>query len=161
MAKKALIVYFSLSGSTEQVADLLAKISNGTVHPIQVVTPFPEDMYKTNDIAEAQREDHTYPELSGKLPNVADYRIILLGGPVWNGHPATPLLRFLQDVNLGSVPVAPFFTYATDPGDYAKEIDRLLGANSLAALGMADAVVAKTSKATAELQKWWDTVRPR
>ncbi|KRL13335.1 flavodoxin [Schleiferilactobacillus perolens] len=161
MANRALIAYFSLSGATEKMADILQKVTHGTLYPIQVVEPFPDDMYKTNDVAEAQRQSHQYPDLAGELPSLKDVNIVLLGGPVWNGHPSTPLLRLVEEMDFGTVPIAPFYSYATDPSNYAKEIDGLLGNHSLASLGMPDKVVDKTNKATAELQKWWDTVRQK
>lgn len=161
MAQKSLVLYFSLYGDTQTMAELLGRITRGTVVPLQVETPFPDDMNAVNDVAEAQRAKGTFPALAGPLPAVQDYDIVLLGGPVWNGHVATPLRRLIQDTDFGIVPVAPFYTYATDPGAYAQEVNALLEPSSRASLGMSDETVKKTNQATAELQKWWDTVRPQ
>lgn len=40
--KKVLVAYFSMDGSTSQVASEILKLSGGTAYEIQTVTPYPE-----------------------------------------------------------------------------------------------------------------------
>jgi flavodoxin len=88
-----LIVYFSRTGHTEQVARALAEKLGADIEKIR------ENRNRLGFLGywRSGRE-----ALSGKLPtiepvehNPADYDLVLLGSPVWASHPSTPMSAFL------------------------------------------------------------------
>lgn len=118
MNKKVLIAYYSWSGHTAKLAQLLQQVTGGTLYEIKVgADVFSSDMYATSDIATKQRAEQALPELVGALPDVSQYATVLIGGPVWSGDLATPVLKFVQQVTPVAGVLAPFYTDAGTVGD--------------------------------------------
>lgn len=44
----------------------------------------------------------------GELPDLSGYETILVGGPVWTGTVAPPVMRFLEQVGIEGKEVAAF-----------------------------------------------------
>lgn len=115
-----LIADYSWSGKTRRVADQLMDLLPGAGR-YELTVPagtFPTDMYATDAVATKQITDHAYPSLTTPLPELTNYRLILVGSPVWHGRPATPVHSFLQTLTGFTGMVASFFTGAGDQGDY-------------------------------------------
>jgi hypothetical protein len=55
---------------------------------------FAKDMYATSDTAQQQLQSGNLPALVQPLPDCNNYDVILVGGPVWSGKPATPIMSF-------------------------------------------------------------------
>lgn len=90
---KILIVYFTRTGHTEQVAKALAEKLDADIEKIR------ENRSRLGFVGywRSGRE-----ALSGKLPKIeaierdpAEYDLVLLGSPVWASHPSTPMSAFL------------------------------------------------------------------
>lgn len=88
-----LIVYFSRTGHTEQVARALAEKLGADIEMIR------ENRNRRGFVGywRSGRE-----ALSGKLPTIepvehdpAEYDLVVLGSPVWASHPSTPMSAFL------------------------------------------------------------------
>lgn len=122
MSKKVLIATYSWSGTTQRVADELAKLLVDA-DQFKIDVPkgtFPTDMFQANDVAENQIKQGNFPALFQKIPAVDQYDAILVGSPVWSGHPATPIYTFLQVIKGFKGIVAPFYTDAGTAGDFEK-----------------------------------------
>lgn len=115
MAKKTLILYYSWSGNTKNLAEKIhAQIANSSLKAIETINDIfdADDQYKTNDIALDQIQANSFPEI--KLGNVDfnNYDLILIGSPVWSGYPATPIKTLLDRMKGYQGEVASFFTSA-------------------------------------------------
>lgn len=133
---KVLIATYSQTGRTQAVADQLAELlPDADQFAINVpADTFPDDMYKTSDVAKAQIKNNDFPALTGNLLNLSQYDVILVGSPVWSGAPATPIHTFLDQIHGFTGKVAPFYTDAGVAGDFegnfrqwAKELQVLPG----------------------------------
>lgn len=115
MAKQVLILDCSWSGTTAQVAAALQRITDADRVTLTVAAgTFPNDMYATAEAAERQLASGRLPELLTEHPNLTQYSVILVGGPVWSAKVATPVRSFLAQLQGYSGIVAPFYTDAGD-----------------------------------------------
>ncbi|WP_164509864.1 flavodoxin [Lacticaseibacillus porcinae] len=149
--KKILIAYYSWSGHTSALAAQLQAFTQAETYKIDVPAgTFSTDMYETSDQAKAQRQSGQLPTLTEPLPDVAQYDVILVGGPVWSGALSTPVLSFLAALPDSPAVLAPFYTDAGDAGNYEADFKRVAGAH-LVAPGLDSA---HPRVASAQLQRW-------
>ena len=121
MTKKILIAYYSWSNKTKQVAKKLAQALDAELLELTVKNNvFSTDMYKTSEIAKTQIKTNDFPELVTKIPDISQYETILVGSPVWNGAPATPLHSFLAQIANFKGKIATFYTDAGSVGAYGE-----------------------------------------
>lgn len=108
---RTLIAYYSWSGNTEEVAEeMLHKLPDSEGFEIQVANGvFSKDMFKTSDIAKKQIAEHDFPEILGEKPQ-KNYDFILVGAPVWDNYPATPVYSFLKKLGHYKGKLAYFYT---------------------------------------------------
>ncbi len=110
---KVLIATYSRSGRTQGVAEELAQLVDADMYKIEVAPDtFDRDMYKTDEIAIEQIKNNQYPKLVSEIPNADQYDLILVGSPVWQGAPATPVHAFLEQIKNYPGKVASFYTDA-------------------------------------------------
>lgn len=87
-----LIVYYSLSGTTRTVATTLAQQLGADIEEIRC--------RRYAGFWGSLRA--VYDAWAGKVPSIeplnrplSDYDLVVIGGPIWVFHPATPVLAFL------------------------------------------------------------------
>lgn len=127
---KVLIATYSLSGTTQRVADQIKQLlPDADTYQIEVADGiFSNDMYETDAIATKQIQNNDYPALVNPVPDVSQYDLILVGSPVWRGRPATPVHTFLQEIQDFAGQVASFYTDAGAAGDYEQSFNDWAGA---------------------------------
>lgn len=133
---KVLVTYYSWSGNTKKVAEALAQQIGADLVALTVpLDTFSKDMYETNDQANEQLAKNRLPELSNFPENLAAYDTIFIGGPVWSGKPATPLLKFFELLPNKPIRVVPFYTSAGQSEEYEENFKKTLKSNLLVANG--------------------------
>lgn len=105
---RVLIVYYSYSGVTEGVSEMLQEKTGGDIFELIPTEAYSDDMYEASDRAAEELESGNLPELSGVLPDLADYDTILIGGPVWSEKAAPPVVSYLSQTDFDGKAVAPF-----------------------------------------------------
>ncbi len=108
---KTLVVYYSHSGNTKKLAGKIAELTGADLLELVPEQAYPQD-YNTV-VEQAKREIQTgfYPKLKNKLPELAQYDVILAGTPNWWSTMAPPVGSFLKDCNLTRKKVAVFATH--------------------------------------------------
>lgn len=130
---KILIAHYSWSGHTAALAQVINDMVEADRYQIQVpLSTFAQDMYATSDIAQRQIQSGELPALVQPLPDYNNYDVILVGGPVWSGHPSTPVLCFLSKVDTGNALLAPFYTHAGTAGEYEAAFKQAAGSRPVA-----------------------------
>jgi len=107
-----LVVYYSWSGDTKFVANLIKEITGADIFEIELVEPFSAD-YKT--VAQEYREDNRIGKirkLKKTVENLSSYDVIFIGTPIWGNTRALPIKSFLHEHNLFGKTVVPFATHA-------------------------------------------------
>ena len=108
---KSLIVYFSHSGTTRRLAELIAKETGGDLLELVPKIAYPRD-YSTV-VAQAKRELQSgyRPVLKTAFPDLSAYDMVFVGTPNWWSSPAPPVLTFLEQAGQSGVQIAPFCTH--------------------------------------------------
>ncbi|WP_349673227.1 flavodoxin [Lacrimispora sp.] len=106
--EKTLVVYFSWSGNTEEMAHTIATETGGELYEIVPLNAYPEDYDECTDVALKERDNNARPEI-GNLPELIDeYDRIIIGYPIW-WHTAPMVIgTFLESYDLNNVDVYPF-----------------------------------------------------
>ena len=84
---KTLIIYFSMTGHTERVAQQMAESLGADLYRIQAEHPYTKnDLDWTIPDSRAnleQKNPTSRPLYQGDLPDIADYDTVILGHPIW------------------------------------------------------------------------------
>ena len=113
---KTLVVYYSATGNTKAVAEMIAEETNGDLFEIQPQDPYSdEDLNWTDENSrvtrEYENEDERNVELvSTTVDNWEDYDTVFVGYPIWWGIAAWPVNTFVENNDFDSKTVIPFCT---------------------------------------------------
>ena len=117
---KVLVVYYSLTGNTKDIAERIQKKTQADVYEIKTA-----EEIKTNPWfylkAWAQLKEGKYPALAGALPDFSKYDWVFVGFPVWWYTAATPGLSFLDKADFKGRKVVPFSTQGSNAGTFLKD----------------------------------------
>ena len=110
---KVLVLYYSQTSNTEQVANEIASRLNADKEAIVAVNPYDGDFYATIERCMQEREQGILPEIQPVAANLDDYDVIFLGYPVWFGTFAPPVITWLNSVDLSGKTIVPFCTFGS------------------------------------------------
>ena len=151
--KKALVAYFSASGTTAKLAKRIADAAKADIFQIRPAVPYSAaDLDWTNPKSRSSVEmkDKTYrPAIADSL-DASDYDVVFVGFPIWWYVAPTVVNTFLESIDLKGKKVVPF---ATSGGSGIGNTSRELAVSCSGA-----AVVAgrrfSTSVSDGDLEKW-------
>ena len=106
-----LVLYFSMSGNTETVANIIHDEVGGDITKLETTQVYPKDYNDLVDYAQEEQRDNARPELATTIDNIDDYDIIFLGYPIWWTDMPMPIYTFLDEYNLSGKTIAPFITH--------------------------------------------------
>ena len=113
---KALVAYFSWSGSTKALAEEIQRQTGADIYRIEPLVPYTTD-YQTlaYQISNKEKADNVRPALRDTLATLNNYDIIFVGCPVWWFDAPMIIHSFLEckSYDFGGKTVIPFCTYAT------------------------------------------------
>ena len=109
-AKKVLVLYYSVTNTTKQIAEYIQQKTGADIEAIQTVAEYPTDYQELLKRSGEEREGNVLPELKPLAHNVADYDIIFFGYPIWFGTYAQPLKTIVASGVFNGKTVVPFCT---------------------------------------------------
>ena len=118
-----LIAYFSWSGNTEQVAQIIRGETGGDLFEIAPATPYTDDYNELLDIAQQEQSDNARPELEGQVENWEQYDTIFVGYPNWWSDAPMAVYTFLESYDWSGKTLVPFNTSAS--GGFGKSLSGL------------------------------------
>lgn len=122
---KKLIVYFSYTGNTRKIANMIKNKLNCDILELKPVEPYSTDYQKVVDEEQNLEGSNHLREYQDINVNLNDYDIIILGTPVW-WYRETPVIRtFLKENDLSSKTIIPYATNAGWLGKTFIEIKKL------------------------------------
>ena len=107
---KSLVVYFSWSGNTENVAKSIQSQMDSDIFEIIPATPYSDDYDTVVDLAQEEQRNNARPAISGSIDNINDYDVIYVGFPNWWGDMPMILYTFFDTYDLSGKTVALFCT---------------------------------------------------
>ena len=116
---KTLVVYYSASGNTENVSNVITKTLGADLFELEPVEPYSnDDLNWTNDDSRVTREHENEDErdvelVSATVDNWSEYDTVLIGYPIWWGIAAWPVDEFIETNDFTGKTVIPFATSAS------------------------------------------------
>lgn len=107
---KSLVVYFSWSGNTENVANSIQSQTNSDIFEIVPATPYSDDYDTVVDLAQDEQRNNARPAISGSIDNIDQYDVVYVGFPNWWGDMPMILYTFFDTYDLSGKTVALFCT---------------------------------------------------
>lgn len=112
--KDTLVVVFSATGTTKNVAEKIAEIENADFYEIE-----PKEEYTTDDLnwndrnsrsTKEQNDPKSRPEIGSEKISVKEYKKIYIGFPIWWGEEPRIVDTFVESYDFSDITVIPFCT---------------------------------------------------
>lgn len=111
---KTLVTYFSASGVTAKAAERIAKIAGADISEIKPAVAYTSAdlnwMDKKSRSTIEMKDPSSRPKISGKVENMQDYDLILVGYPVWWYTAPTIIKTFLESYDFSGKKIVLFAT---------------------------------------------------
>ena len=154
-SSSVLIAYFSWSGNTEQVAQIIQQETGGDLFEIAPATPYTNDYNELLDIAQQEQSDNARPELAGQVENWEQYDTIFVGYPNWWSDAPMAVYTFVESYDWDGKTLVPFNTSAS--GGFGRSLPGLEESASGAAILEGISFTERTlGDAQSEVTAWLD-----
>ncbi len=110
-ASNVLVVYFSHSGNTREIATQIHECVGGDVFEIVPVDPYPVDYDAVVAQAKGELSSGHRPALKARLDQMDSYGVVFVGYPNWWGTVPPPVRTFLSEHDVSAKTVVPFCTH--------------------------------------------------
>ncbi len=158
MSRK-LVAYFSVSGTTAQVAEKLAEAIGADIFAIEPEIPYTKaDLNWMDKKARSTVEmnaPNSRPTIAAKRDNMDEYDVIFVGFPIWWYVAPTIINTFLESYNLSGKIIVPF---ATSGGSGMGQTNARL-VPSCKGAKLLDGKVFKRSTSHRELALWAENLK--
>ena len=115
---KTLVVYYSLTGKTKLVSQVIAEALNATLSEITEIKPrkLGPSIYSIGGFAAMTNRRS---EINPIDVDLRQYETILIGSPIWGSRPAPAINSFIYRTNFEGRSIIPFFTMRGDNSEKA------------------------------------------
>lgn len=153
MRHTALIVSYSYSGNTHQIANAIRSVTGADWCEIYPWQPYPVEFPALLKQVQKEVRSGCKPRLLPGAPSPQRYSVVFAGCPNWCGTIAPPLASWLSAHDLSGKIILPFYSHCGGvAGDLAGDIAALCpNADVRAALGV---IGAGTAELPAILREW-------
>ena len=156
---KILVAYFSASGITAKVAEMLAKTAGSDLYEIKPEIPYTNDdlnwMNKNSRSSIEMSDKSSRPAIADKNADISGYDTILLGFPIWWYVAPTIINTFLESYDFSGKKIVLF---ATSGGSgFGKTVDGLKGSVS-ADTEIVEGKLLNGKLSESELKKWVESL---
>ena len=112
--KEVLVVYFSATGTTKDVAEKIAKIEEADLYEIVPAEPYSEADLDWNDSdsrsTKEQNDSSSRPSIGSAQISLDGYKKIYIGYPIWWGEEPRILDTFVESYSFDGITMIPFCT---------------------------------------------------
>ena len=157
---RTLVVYFSATGNTEQVANYIANTTGGDLFALEPVNPYTnEDLNWTVDGSRVnlEHEDESLRDIelvADTVENWDSYDTVFIGYPIWWGIAAWPVDGFVKANDFTGKTVIPFCTSTSSGlGESGELLAELTGTGD-----WLEGVRFRSGASEADVQEWLDSL---
>lgn len=108
---KTLVVYFSESGNTRNMANIIHELTGGDLVEIEMQTPYSDNYSTLLEQAEQDLIANARPPLRTRIGNMDEYDTVLIGYPNWYAILPMPVFTFLESHDFGGKRIIPFCSH--------------------------------------------------
>lgn len=109
-----LVAYFSWSGNTRGMAELIAQETGGDLFEIATADPYTDDYNELLDVARQEQSEDARPELNAQVENWDSYDTVFVGYPNWWSDAPMAVYTFLESYDFTGKTLIPFNTSASE-----------------------------------------------
>ena len=113
-AKDVLVVYFSCTGTTKDVAEKIASITDADLYEIKAAVEYTEADLDWNDsdsrTTHEQDDPSVRPEIGSDPVSIEGYSTIYIGYPIWWGEEPRIMDTFVESLSFEGIRMIPFCT---------------------------------------------------
>ena len=111
---KILVAYFSCTGTTEQIAGMIAEQAGADLYEITPETPYTSaDLNYGNSSSRTtaeQGDSSARPAIAGSVDDMGKYDTVFVGYPIWHGQAPKIISTFLESYDFSGKTIVPFCT---------------------------------------------------
>ena len=111
MSKKSLVLFYSWSGNTQRIAQIIAEKTGADLRELQPETPYSQSYNAVLSQAKQEIQQKQYPALRPIDMDWNAYDVVYLGTPNWWSSIAPPVSSFLHEVMPTDKTIIPFCTH--------------------------------------------------
>lgn len=131
---KVLVMYYSASGNTKNIADMIAADTGADEYEVTPAEPYTDDDLNWSDENSRVVKEHEDESLqdvafdSYDIPNWDSYDTVFVGYPIWWQDASWVMKSFVKNVDFSGKTVIPFCTSsASDIGESGNNLAQLAG----------------------------------
>ena len=156
---KTLIAYYSQSGQTKRMAEMLAEKLGADLYEIVPERKYNDDMWKAWDEAQVERKENKYPALKGGLPDISGYDTVLLGTGIWGYTMANPVTSFIRQMDFTGKKMSAFWTFYDHDEKVDSDMrDSLKGAEYVKGLPLPRSLTSSNDRTSDAMDQWIRTL---
>ena len=155
-AGNVLVVYYSATGNTENVANIIAETTGGDLFELEPIEPYTdEDLNYSDENSRVSREheDESLRDVelaSTTVDNWDSYDTVFIGYPIWWGIAAWPVDSFVENNDFTGKTVIPFATSASSGlGESGQRLAEMAGTGD-----WQEGMRFRSSADEADVQEW-------
>lgn len=153
-----LVVYYSATGNTEAVANIIAGITGGDLFELEPADPYTDEDLNYGDQNSRVVYEHDNPDarnvelVADTVENWDSYDTVFIGYPIWWGIAAWPVDGFVEANDFTGKTVVPFATSASSGlGESGELLAEMAGSGN-----WLDGMRFRSSASESEVQEWLD-----
>lgn len=132
---ETLVVYFSATGNTRAVAEIIASITGADIYEIKAAQEYTEADLDWNDsdsrTTHEQNDASVRPEIGSEPVSLEGYKTIYIGYPIWWGEEPRIMDTFVESYDFGSITMIPFCTSgSSDIGESGQNLAENAGSGN-------------------------------
>ena len=132
---ETLVVYFSATGNTKEVAEKIASVTGADIYEIKAFEEYTEDDLSYNSstsrTTNEQNDPTCRPAIGSETIDISSYKTVYLGYPIWWGDAPRIMDTFVEAYDFEGKTVIPFCTSDNSGiGNSGKDLETLAGSGT-------------------------------
>lgn len=152
---KILVAYYSFEGTTELIAQSIAKITHADLLSVKPINELKSKGFSKYFWGGSQVFMKKMPDLVDYGLNLDEYDNIFIGTPIWAGTYAPPIKTFLKDPALINKKIYFFYTHDGGPGKVEKFAKQAIESRNIFGGSHGFLNVKKNFEANVEIATMW------
>lgn len=161
-AAGSLVVYFSATGNTETVAELIADAAEADIYEIVPAVPYTAADLDYGDrssrTSEERYDSSIRPEIASERIDISSYDTIFVGYPIWWADMPRILYTFFDQYDFSGKVIAPFCTSGGSGLSSTRRTIQRLEPNAEVTEGLS-VTTSRLRRAASSVEDWLEDIR--